>query len=81
MASVIDRSEALVRLSRALRRSPVVLLTGPRQAGKTTLSRLVGQSAPECTFDAENPTDMARLDDPMLALSPLRGLITIDEAQ
>lgn len=58
-----------------------MLLTGPRQAGKTTLSRLVGQSPPECTFDAENPVDTARLADPMLALSGLSGLITIDEAQ
>ncbi|GAB7142524.1 ATP-binding protein [Mycobacterium riyadhense] len=78
---LIDRPDAATRLRRALDRAPVVLLTGPRQAGKTTLSRLVGQSPPECTFDAENPVDAARLADPMLALSGLSGLITIDEAQ
>ena len=77
----IDRPDAAARLRRALDRAPVVLLTGPRQAGKTTLSRLVGQSTPECTFDAENPLDAARLADPMLALSGLSGLITVDEAQ
>lgn len=78
---LIERRDAAARLRRALHRAPVVLLTGPRQAGKTTLSRLVGKSAPECTFDAENPVDATRLADPMLALSGLSGLITIDEAQ
>lgn len=78
---LLERRDAAARLRRALHRAPVVLLTGPRQAGKTTLSRLVGKSAPECTFDAENPVDATRLADPMLALSGLSGLITIDEAQ
>jgi uncharacterized protein len=77
----IDRAVAEATLQRALDRAPVVLLTGPRQAGKTTLSRVVASSPPENTFDAENPTDVARLADPMLALSGLRGLVTIDEAQ
>jgi predicted AAA+ superfamily ATPase len=78
---LIERPDAIARLRRALDRAPVVLLTGPRQTGKTTLSRFVGQSPPQCTFDAENPVDAARLADPMLALAGLGGLITIDEAQ
>lgn len=77
----IERRVAVATLQRALDRAPVVLLTGPRQAGKTTLSRVTAGSPPENTFDAENPTDIARLADPMLALSGLRGLVTIDEAQ
>jgi uncharacterized protein len=32
-------------------------------------------------FDLENPADLARLEQPMSALDPLRGLIVIDEIQ
>ncbi|WP_263992172.1 AAA family ATPase [Mycobacterium shinjukuense] len=78
---MIDGHDAAARLRRALDRAPAVLLTRPRQVGKTTLSRLVSRSTPECTIDAENPVHAARLADAMLALSGLSGLITIDEAQ
>ncbi len=32
-------------------------------------------------YDLENPTDLARLADPMLALEPLHGLVVLDEIQ
>ncbi len=32
-------------------------------------------------FDLENPRDLARLDQPMVALEPLRGTVVIDEIQ
>jgi len=32
-------------------------------------------------FDLEDPTDLARLEDPKLALEPLQGLVVIDEVQ
>ena len=32
-------------------------------------------------FDLENPEDLARLSDPMLALKGLKGLVVIDEIQ
>ncbi len=32
-------------------------------------------------FDLEDPADLARLQDPMLALRDLRGLVAIDEIQ
>lgn len=68
-------------LEDALRRIPVVALIGARQCGKTTLARqLVAADSPNY-FDLEDPLSLARLDQPMTALGPLRGLIVIDEVQ
>lgn len=74
--------EALeARVRRALRRAAVVALVGPRQAGKTTLARrLVSPDSPNY-FDLEHPLDLRRLAEPMTALMPLRGVVTIDEVQ
>src|SRR6187401_505625 len=70
---------AAVRL--ALRRARVVLLAGPRQAGKTTIARrFVHPSAPGY-FDLENPVDVRRLDEPMTTLGALRGVVVLDEIQ
>lgn len=63
---------------------PVVALPGPRQVGKTTLARLFAVSLEEMPvhwFDLESPVDLARLSNPELALSPLRGLVILDEIQ
>ena len=61
----------------------IVLISGPRQVGKTTLARqMAKQTSGNVTiFDLENPTDIARLTDPMLALQNLDGLVIIDEIQ
>jgi hypothetical protein len=65
----------------ALDRTPVVVLTGPRQSGKTTLARqLLSEESPNY-FDLEDPASLARLDEPMTALRPLRDLVVIDEIQ
>jgi uncharacterized protein len=55
----------------------------PRQVGKTTLARRFIHGLHDVTyFDLENPVDIARLENPMLALSDLQGsLIVIDEIQ
>ena len=78
---MIPRLRQLGALKTALERSRVVLLVGPRQCGKTTLAR---QLVPEDSvnyFDLENPVDLARLDEPVTALEPLRGVVAIDEVQ
>jgi len=51
--------------------------------GKTTLARmLVTRKWRRSTFfDLENPEDLVRLEDPMLALKGLKGLVVIDEVQ
>lgn len=64
---------------------PVCAILGPRQVGKTTLAKMyVEQYHPNDAyfFDLENPLDVARLDNPMLALqSVTQQLIVIDEIQ
>ena len=69
------------RVRQGLRRSRVVALVGPRQCGKTTLAReLVPPGSPNY-FDLENPASLARLEEPMTALSRLRGTVVVDEVQ
>lgn len=54
----------------------MVALPGPRQAGKTTLARLLAAGLPDTEihhFDLESPGDLARLANPELVLSSLRG--------
>ncbi|OJW69941.1 MAG: hypothetical protein BGO68_02605 [Candidatus Amoebophilus sp. 36-38] len=60
-------------------------LIGPRQCGKTTLAKQFVERAKEYTsihwYDLEDPKDLARLEEPMLSLENLEGLIVIDEIQ
>lgn len=78
---MIERNAIVDQLKTALRRSRVVVLTGPRQCGKTTLARqLLREDSPNY-FDLEDPASLVRLDEPMTALSPLQGLVVIDEIQ
>jgi predicted AAA+ superfamily ATPase len=78
---MIERSSLLQTLRDGLKSSPVVALLGPRQCGKTTLARSLVRSGRTTYFDLENPTDLARLAEPMLALERLKGLVVIDEVQ
>lgn len=58
-------------------------IVGARQVGKTTLARQPAQQGTGAVthLDLENPRDLARLQDPMLALEPLQGLVILDEIQ
>ena len=56
-------------------------MVGPRQCGKTTLARELVQPNTPNYFDLEDPVSLARLDQPLSALSRLRGLVVIDEIQ
>jgi len=79
---VIDRAGHRRRVDTLLRQFPVVAILGARQVGKTTLARSVVARHPRVTpFDLENAEDLALLQDPLLALRPLRGLIVVDEVQ
>lgn len=78
---MIDRPLDLSRVRKALRRSRVVALVGPRQCGKTTLARTFLAPAAPGYFDLEDPSSLARLSEPETALRPLKGLVVIDEIQ
>lgn len=77
---LVRRERLFTRYVQGLaRRSPALVLLGPRQIGKTTFARL---AFPKHTFfDLEDPRDEARIAaDPAFALSEHR-LVVIDEAQ
>jgi uncharacterized protein len=78
---MIGRPQRLDQIRRALKRSRVVALIGPRQCGKTTLARQVVPFDSVNYFDLEDPVSLARLTEPMTALEPLRGVVVIDEVQ
>ena len=78
---MIGRTFILSELKNALARSRVVVLTGPRQCGKTTLTRELLEEDSVNYFDLGGPANLARLDEPMTALRPLNGLVVIDEIQ
>lgn len=81
ISRVILREELEYKVRTALHRSPVVTLLGPRQCGKTTLAKRIAAGGSSHYFDLENPIDRSRLASPLLNLSPLKGLVVIDEAQ
>jgi len=84
MGMKIARTRLTEEVLRLLRRAPVVTILGPRQVGKTTLARDVAatfRGGSVTTFDLEQPSALARLAEPELALEPLRGLVVLDEIQ
>jgi predicted AAA+ superfamily ATPase len=78
---MIKRQMYLDQIGRALSRSRVVVLTGPRQCGKTTLARQFCPSTSPNYFDLEDPSHLAVLDEPLSALRSLKGVVVIDEIQ
>lgn len=79
----ITRKDPLADLTYFFKVTPVCALIGPRQCGKTTTARLFAEQykGPVHHFDLEDDRDLAKLQDPMLTLSALDGLIIIDEIQ
>ncbi len=85
---IMQRVHLLQSIAAAFRINPVIALLGPRQCGKTTLARqwtqkqLKEEPGKSVTyFDLEDPTDLAKLENPKLALQNLAGLVVIDEIQ
>ena len=78
---MVPRKRVLDDILRALGRSRIVALLGPRQCGKTTLARQIVAPDSLNYFDLEDPISLARLSEPMTALTPLKGTIVIDEIQ
>ena len=70
-------------IEHSLTEFPAVALLGPRQAGKTTLARIIAQKRPTSLYlDLERPSDLAKLTDPELFLSRHTDqLVVMDEVQ
>jgi predicted AAA+ superfamily ATPase len=83
LSGMIKRTNEIEWIKELLRRYPVVGIIGARQVGKTTLARQFANQTEMQThyFDLENPENLARLYDPMLALKELKGLVVVDEVQ
>lgn len=81
----ITRDDFIKRIFNAFKVHPIIALLGPRQCGKTTAAQLFMKRYKGRyrfhRFDLENPYDLARLDEPMLALEKLEGIIILDEIQ
>ena len=79
---MLARIEATKAVRSLLRQFSVVALVGARQVGKSTLARTIARGVKAATvFDLEDRADLARLDEPSLALSGIRGLVVLDEVQ
>ncbi len=86
----ITRTRLQAQVLRALGRSRAVVLAGPRQSGKSTLAAGLVRRDGARWFDLENPVDLQRLQEPLMALTALQmlagasaptGPIVIDEVQ
>ncbi|MFA5075531.1 MAG: ATP-binding protein [Candidatus Babeliales bacterium] len=79
----IQRTAEIALLRKLLKTNPIVAILGPRQCGKTTLSGQLSAQWPTevTTFDLENPRDIQRLQNPLLAFEGIKGLVIIDEIQ
>lgn len=78
---MIERSISS-ELERLLNRAPAVVLTGPRQVGKTTLARQIARKRSAVYLDLENPRDLARIEDVQQFCELNEGkLIVFDEVQ
>jgi len=81
---MVLRQKFLTLIEQHFQVHKVCALLGPRQCGKTTLSKDFSKlyQIPKINiFDLENPMDLERLSEPMLSLSNLQGFVIIDEIQ
>jgi uncharacterized protein len=77
----IDRYAEL-NLKKALARSPVVAILGPRQSGKSTLAKLLLKTVKSTYLDLQDRTDLNKLKEPELFFDQFRDrLICLDEIQ
>lgn len=81
----MERTNYLEEIEFQLEIHPACALLGPRQVGKTTLAEMYAKKFDQndiLFLDLENPLDLARLENPMLALNATSAsLVLIDEVQ
>ncbi len=78
---MLDRTRYKLQIRTALKRSKITAILGPRQCGKTTLSREISRHQSTHFLDLESPSDRTKLQNPELYLSNIPGLVIIDEIQ
>jgi len=70
------------KIQAALKRSPSVVLLGPRQVGKTTLAHSIAGNRPSVYLDLEDPLDLEKVKDISGFHAANQGkLIILDEVQ
>jgi uncharacterized protein len=79
--NLVPRKDYLQRLGKAIQRSPITAILGPRQCGKTTLARMFAQGKQSTHLDLESVPDQRRLQNPEMVLGALQGLVILDEIQ
>ena len=85
--TLIARPRLMNQVLQFLDESPVTVLLGARQTGKTTMAQMVAnvfekrKSITVHRFDLERAASRAALVTPEITLEPLRGLVIIDEIQ
>lgn len=78
---MLSRTDLELSIQKALARFRGVVLSGPRQSGKSTLARkFLSRQSPNY-FDLEYPPHALRLEQPVQTLEALSGLVVIDEVQ
>ena len=79
----IERNNLINKVNVALERTRIVALLGPRQCGKTTISKLIEKTRKDKVtyFDLENTEDAAVLTNPQMVLGSQKGTVIIDEIQ
>lgn len=78
---MLARTSLEVSIRKALGRARGVVLSGPRQSGKSTLAQqFLSRQSPNY-FDLEYPPHAQRLEQPAQTLEQLKGLVVIDEVQ
>ena len=80
---MIERPYLYTLVCDGLAEAPIVALLGARQVGKTTLARQIAAAwpGPVHLFDLESESSRMALSVPEQTLSPLTGLVVIDEVQ
>lgn len=78
MEKIIPRNQDKKTIHQLMSIFPVVAILGPRQCGKTVMSKMIRS---DHYFDLENYRDLAKFENPQLTLESLTGIIVIDEIQ
>ena len=78
---MLNRPQLQASIKKALSRARGVVLSGPRQSGKSTLAQMFLSRQSPNYFDLEYPPHAQRLEQSVHTLEHLQGLIVIDEVQ